>query len=78
VQEIIDRHKEQGTTDDPEYRQAAMAYTSRWMCRLDPFPEHLVRSVSTMSQDVYRTDHAGTGVERDREPQMLGCDLSPG
>jgi proline-specific peptidase len=55
VQEVIDRHEEQGTTDDPEYRQAAMAYTSRWMCRLDRFPEHLVRSVSTMSQDVYRT-----------------------
>lgn len=55
VQEVIDRHEAAGITDDPAYREATMAYISRWVCRLDPFPEHLVRSISRLSEDVYGT-----------------------
>lgn len=55
VQEVIDRHEASGVTDDPAYVQATMAYATRWMCRLDPFPEHLMRSISNLSGDVYNT-----------------------
>jgi proline-specific peptidase len=55
VQEVIDRHEAAGTTDDPAYHRATMAYVTQWVCRLDPFPEHLMRSISNLSEDVYGT-----------------------
>lgn len=55
VQAVIDRHEAQGTTDDPAYAEATMAYYSQWVCRLDPFPEHVMRSFSNLSEDVYGT-----------------------
>lgn len=32
-----------------------MAYYTQWVCRLDPFPEHVMRSFSNLSEDVYGT-----------------------
>ncbi len=55
VQKVIDRHEAEGTIDDPAYAQATMSFYTQWMCRLDPFPEHLMRSVSSLSEDVYGT-----------------------
>jgi proline-specific peptidase len=53
VQEALDRHEAEGTTDDPAYVEATMAYYTQWVCRLDPFPEHVMRSFSNISEDVY-------------------------
>ncbi|MFB7368512.1 proline iminopeptidase-family hydrolase [Streptomyces sp. NPDC056222] len=50
--EVIDRCEAEGTTDDDAYLGATMAFYQRWLCRLDPWPEHLVRSVLTMREDV--------------------------
>jgi proline-specific peptidase len=55
VQGVIDRHEGEGTTDDPAYKEAARAYATRWVCRLDPWPEHVTRSFMNLSEDVYRT-----------------------
>jgi proline-specific peptidase len=55
VQEIIDRHEAQGTTDDEAYGDATMAYYTEWVCRLDPYPEHVMRSLTAISEDVYGT-----------------------
>jgi proline-specific peptidase len=55
VQEVIDRHEAEGSTDDPAYREAAMAYITRWVCRLDPWPEHVTCSFTNLSGDVYGT-----------------------
>jgi proline-specific peptidase len=55
VQEVIDRHEANGTTDDSAYQEATMAYYTRWVCRLDPFPEHVMRSFMNLSEDVYAT-----------------------
>lgn len=55
VQEVIDQHEAEGTTDDPAYVQAAMAYRTQWICRLARFPDHLMRSISNLSEDVYGT-----------------------
>jgi proline-specific peptidase len=55
VQETIDRHEAEGTTDDPAYEEAAMAYYSQWVCRLDPWPEHVMRSFMNLREEVYGT-----------------------
>ncbi|HEY5858026.1 MAG TPA: proline iminopeptidase-family hydrolase [Aldersonia sp.] len=55
VHEVIDRHEAAGTTDDPEYVQATMVYYGRWLCRLDPWPNHLLASYSSWNEDVYAT-----------------------
>jgi proline-specific peptidase len=53
VQQVLDRHEAAGTTDDPAYAQAAMAYITRWICRRDPLPDHVLRSFMNLSGDVY-------------------------
>ncbi|MGW7431699.1 proline iminopeptidase-family hydrolase [Streptomyces sp. NPDC054861] len=52
VREVIDRCEADGTTDDDAYLGAAMAFYQRWLCRLDPWPEHVVRSVLTLREEV--------------------------
>jgi L-proline amide hydrolase len=51
------RHEEAGTTDDPEYAAAVLEFYKRYVCRLDPWPEELVRSFDAMEADptVYGT-----------------------
>ncbi|WP_435058250.1 proline iminopeptidase-family hydrolase [Streptomyces sp. bgisy060] len=53
VREVLDRHEAAGTLDDEEYREAVMAFYRRWLCRLDPWPPHLVRSFTDIREDVY-------------------------
>jgi proline-specific peptidase len=55
VQEIIDRHEAEGTTDDDAYLEATMAYYTQWICRREPFPDHVMASFMNMSEDVYGT-----------------------
>jgi proline-specific peptidase len=56
VQKTIDEHEAAGTTDDETYSEATMAYFTRWICRLDlPWPDHVMRSMNNLSEDVYRT-----------------------
>ena len=54
IQEILDRHEAAGTTDDPEYLEAALAYHRQWVCRLDPYPAHVLHSFLNFSDDVYQ------------------------
>ena len=54
VQQVIDEHEAAGTTDDEAYLEATMAYYTQWAIRLDlPWPEHVMRSFSSISADVY-------------------------
>ena len=56
VQQVIDEHEAAGTTDDKTYLEATMAYYTQWLIRLDlPWPEHVMRSFSSISADVYGT-----------------------
>ncbi len=56
IQEAIDRHEAAGTTDDPAYEEAAMAYYTQWVCRLDaPWPDHLMRSFGNLNREIYGT-----------------------
>jgi L-proline amide hydrolase len=51
------RHEEAGTTDSPEYAAAVQEFYVRYVCRLDPWPEELVRTFGAMESDptVYGT-----------------------
>jgi proline-specific peptidase len=56
IQEAIDRHEAAGTPDDPAYEEAAMAYYTQWVCRLDaPWPDHLMRSFGNLNREIYGT-----------------------
>jgi L-proline amide hydrolase len=51
------RHEEAGTTDDPEYQTAVLEFYRRYVCRLDPWPDELVRTFDAIESDptVYGT-----------------------
>ncbi|WP_435611052.1 proline iminopeptidase-family hydrolase [Streptomyces sp. C10-9-1] len=53
LQDVIDRHEADGTTGDPEYQEAALEFYRRWLCRLEPWPEHVVRSFTQWNEVLY-------------------------
>ncbi|MGI8682778.1 MAG: proline iminopeptidase-family hydrolase, partial [Mycobacteriales bacterium] len=57
VQETLTRHEAAGTTDDPAYERACMAFYERHVCRVVPFPDFVARSFAAMAEDptVYGT-----------------------
>src|SRR5207244_3334493 len=56
VQATLKRHEEAGTTDDPEYEQAARVFYDRHVCRV-PWPDSLQRTFAQIHEDptVYHT-----------------------
>ena len=55
VQDTLARHEEAGTTDDPAYEEACMAFYERHVCRVVPFPDYVMRSFAQMPNQVYLT-----------------------
>ncbi len=57
VRETLDRHLAAGTTGSPAFTDAMMVYYRRHVCRLDPWPECLLRTFAGMEADpeVYET-----------------------
>lgn len=57
VQTILHQHEAAGTTDDPAYQEAVMAFYRRHVCRLKPWPDCLKRAFEKMmaSPQVYLT-----------------------
>ena len=57
IQETLLKHETAGTTDDPAYEEAMMAFYRRHVCRLDPFPECVNRTFEKLAQnpEVYHT-----------------------
>jgi proline iminopeptidase len=70
VREVLDRHEAAGTTDSEEYQAASMAFYTRYVCRLDPWPDALLRTFGQLNQTIY-THMSGpneftiTGIHRD-------------
>ena len=58
----------------PAYTEATMAYYTKWVCRLDPFPEHVLRSFSNVNETVYGTMQ---GTEWNVTGNLVGWDVSP-
>jgi proline-specific peptidase len=55
VQEVLDRHEADGTTDDPAYQEASMAYFGQWVIRLQPIPDHVMSSFMNGNDVIYGT-----------------------
>jgi proline-specific peptidase len=57
VQRVLDGHEAAGTTESPEYEAATMEFYRRHVCRLDPWPDYLVRSFTGLREhpEVYLT-----------------------
>jgi L-proline amide hydrolase len=57
VEKTLKRHEEAGTTDDPEYEEAAYVFYRRHVCRLPEWPEELTRAFAAIDADptVYHT-----------------------
>lgn len=57
VQQMLSKHESAGTTDSHEYEEAVMVYYRAHLCRLDPWPESLVRTFAKLQQnpEVYFT-----------------------
>jgi proline iminopeptidase len=54
VQQTLALHEAAGTTETLRYRDAAMQYYHRYLCRMDPWPEPMNRSHEASSGAVYR------------------------
>lgn len=57
VQAVLKKHEDAGTTNDPEYEQAVLVFYTRHLCRMQPWPECLLRSFAQLQQnpEVYHT-----------------------
>jgi len=55
VQDAIARHQSAGTFDSPEYQSAMMEYYKRYLCRRDPWPDDVNKTLEELGQSVYRT-----------------------
>jgi proline-specific peptidase len=55
VQRVLDEHEAAGTTNSPEYEAATMEFYKRHVCRLEPWPEGIVRAFGKLVEnpDVY-------------------------
>lgn len=57
VDAILRRHEARGTTDDPEYAEACRAFYDKHLCRVQPWPDEVLRSFQAIADDptVYHT-----------------------
>lgn len=56
VLDVMERHEAAGDFTHPEYQEAVMEFYSRHLCRLDPWPDCLMRSVGNLDgNQVYLT-----------------------
>ncbi len=57
VEETLRHHEEVGTTDELAYEEAMMVFYQRHLCRLDPWPEPLMRTFAKLEAnlEVYYT-----------------------
>ncbi|HVB72884.1 MAG TPA: proline iminopeptidase-family hydrolase [Ktedonobacteraceae bacterium] len=55
VQKILKEHERNDTTDSDEYQDASMEFYQRYLCRLNPWPEPLERTLANEGTTVYTT-----------------------
>ncbi|KAJ7649294.1 proline-specific peptidase [Mycena rosella] len=57
VQDTLDKHERDGTTESAEYQAAVSVFYARYLCRIDPMPEPLVEGLGWIEKDptVYLT-----------------------
>jgi proline-specific peptidase len=57
LQATLEKHEEAGTFSDPEYEEACMVFYKRHLCRLDEWPDYVLRSFQFIEEHgvVYNT-----------------------
>ena len=70
TRKILDEHEAAGTTDSPEYQEAVMAFYTRHLNRMDPWPDELNRAFELANLDLYvtmwgNTEFNATGTLKD-------------
>jgi proline-specific peptidase len=57
IQQTLLEHEAAGTTDSPAYQEAMLVYYRRHVCRVDPWPDYVVRTFDQLSRspEVYHT-----------------------
>jgi L-proline amide hydrolase len=55
IQETLARHEQAGTTDHPEYEEAAGVFYKRHVCRAEEWPDYVNRSMEQIANQVYLT-----------------------
>lgn len=82
VQEIIYWHEEHGIFDTPEYQEAMLMYYNLYICRLDPWPDILVKALDAENMNIYNTMWGaseftinGTLHDYDRTPELHLIDV---
>ena len=57
VQHTLLHHEQQGTTDSEDYQDAMLVFYRRHICRVDPWPDYLMRDFEKLAKDpeVYLT-----------------------
>jgi proline iminopeptidase len=70
VRDVLDRHEQAGTMDSEEYQEASMEFNRRYVCRLDPLPEPLLRSFGQLNESIYErmqgpSEFMITGIHKD-------------
>ena len=70
VRAVLDRHEAAGSMDSQEYEQAAMEFYNRYVCRLNPWPDALIRTFGQLNQSIYErmqgpSEFIITGIHKD-------------
>ena len=57
VQDVLNRHEDDGTTDSSEYEEAVMEFFERHLCKVRPMPEEVVSMFDNIKRDptIYHT-----------------------
>lgn len=55
IQDKINKHEANGTTNSKEYKEATREYYNNFFCRIDPYPQSLKKSQKGVGLDVYNT-----------------------
>jgi L-proline amide hydrolase len=51
IRTVLDEHEAAGTTDSPEFQAAQQEFYRRHLCRIDPWPDGLLRTVALMEEN---------------------------
>ncbi|KAJ7753607.1 proline iminopeptidase [Mycena maculata] len=51
VQDALDKHEKEGTTESAEYQAAMTAFYARFLCRLDPMPAPVLETMAWIEKD---------------------------
>ncbi|KAJ7140385.1 proline-specific peptidase [Mycena filopes] len=51
IQDVLDQHEKQGTTDSKEYGEAVGAFYARHLCRLNPVPTAIMEGFECIQKD---------------------------